>query len=575
MRNDSKALALGPIDARALWRRTALLAAVPVASGGLAWAVVYRQGLGLPIRGRANAFENLFLRHEPSGLGLLFTIAALLLFFAWRVGRSATSEGAPVGAAGGVLEKPGFALLIAACVLGGAWFGREHVLFGADLAMDEFASWFQARIFVEGRLSAPLPPPWAAFVPAVVPTFISFDVVSGTWASTYLPVFAFLRAAALAARAEGLLNPFFTALAIPLFWVVCRRLWPEERDCAWVGAILLATSPQVLVNAMTGYAMSVHLTANVLWLLLWLSPGRGPSLLLPVVGGLALGLHNPFPHALFVTPFLLASLRRWGIRRLAYNTVVYGLFSAGWWVWLRAFHPQATSSAGPLAIFSMPGPGQFLLQGMNLALVASWQSPVSVVLVAAALASRPRLEGPVRLAAIGFLLSFGFYMLFPLSQGHGWGYRYVHGALAGWILLAVAGYRVARDVLGRQATSRLVTGGTAAVLAVLLPIRLLQVRDFASPFAAGFQLMSSIRSEVVVVDEAAGWYAWDLIRNDPFLRSRPVVLSLRRLSTADRAKLARTVPRGVRFVGGTAMASVGLTTFPIPQAVPGSRPPVD
>ena len=425
--------------------------------------------------------------------------------------------------------------------------------------------------FRRGPPPIPLDPSWAGFAKSMTPIFIAVESGSGTWASTYLPVFAFLRAGAIELRAEDFLNPLLTAISIPLLWAICRRVWPGERDVAIVGTVLLATSPQVLVNGMTGYAMPAHLAANLAWLLLWLSRGRASAISLPVLGGLAMGLHNPFPHVLFVLPFLLASLRRWSRRRIAFTVVVYGAFALVWWLWLREFHPQATNSAGPLAVFSRPGTRQFLLQAMNVALVAAWQSPVSVLLVAVALSGRSRVDSAVRLAALGFLASFAFYLLFPASQGHGWGYRYVHGALGGWVLLGAAGYRVLRERLRSGAAFRLVRIGSLVVIGIVLPLRFLQVRSFTEPFATGLHLVSSIRADAVVVDTFAGWYACDLVRNDPFLRNRPVVLSAWSISAANRDRLVRGDMGRVFFVGERALSSAGLTTFPGIGAPRGDR----
>jgi hypothetical protein len=452
-------------------------------------------------------------------------------------------------------------LVVAVAVLVVALAGRRLVLFDFDLAMDEYASWFQARIFAEGRLRAPVDAAWSGLTQALTPIFIGAEERSSTWASTYLPVFASLRAGALVLGAEGALNPILTALSVLLVWKICRQVWPGEGDTAVAGIVLFAATPQVLVNAMTGYAMPAHLAANLFWIVLWLSPGRAAVLGLPILGGLAAGLHNPFPHALFVAPFLVASVRRWSVRRLVYTGAVYASFVLSWWLWLKAFHPQATDSAGPLAIFSLPGLSQVPLQAMNLALLATWQAPGAILLAAVALSARARMPAPVRLAAIGLLSSFAFYVLFPASQGHGWGYRYVHGALAGSMLLGVHGYRIVRDRCREGVARRVLVAGTLAALLVAIPVRFLQVREFAKPFAAAQESISRIPADAVVVDVFSAWYAWDLVRNDPFLRDRPVILNLWRLSPPQREQLVAGHGWRVFAVGEPFLASAGLTTF--------------
>lgn len=46
---------------------------------------------------------------------------------------------------------------------------------------------------------------------------------------------------------------------------------------------------------------------------------------------------------------------------------------------------------------------------------------------------------------------------------------------------------------------------------------------------------------VVIVNPLNGYYAWDLVQNDPFLRA-PVILLLSRGALADRAIMAKVFP---------------------------------
>jgi hypothetical protein len=51
---------------------------------------------------------------------------------------------------------------------------------------------------------------------------------------------------------------------------VARRLRPTRLDAAFISTLLVATSSQVLVTSMTSYAMTGHLTLNLIWLWLFL-----------------------------------------------------------------------------------------------------------------------------------------------------------------------------------------------------------------------------------------------------------------------------------------------------------------
>ena len=105
--------------------------------------------------GRNNVFEHLYERFEPSGLGLLVAVLALLLLL-WRQSSNAEAPSPREAPESGLAGRRGlFVLLVSAAVLLAAGLGRRYIFFDVDLAMDEFASWFQSRVFVEGRLRSP------------------------------------------------------------------------------------------------------------------------------------------------------------------------------------------------------------------------------------------------------------------------------------------------------------------------------------------------------------------------------------------------------------------------------------
>ena len=74
-----------------------------------------------------------------------------------------------------------------------------------------------------------------------------------------------------------------------------------------VAAVLLATSSQFLLTAMTPYSMTAHLALNLAWLWLFLRGGVVGHSLAIAVGALACGLHQLVFHPLFVAPFALLS----------------------------------------------------------------------------------------------------------------------------------------------------------------------------------------------------------------------------------------------------------------------------
>ena len=72
---------------------------------------------------------------------------------------------------------------------------------------------------------------------------------------------------------------------------------------------------------------------------------------------------------------------------------------------------------------------------------------------------------------------------------------------------------------------------------VLLPWRVYQVHAFVSPYAAAVEAIERSNADVVVVDVLDIWLGPDLIRNDPFLRNSPKVLSLYHLQESQLQEL--------------------------------------
>src|SRR5688572_33310947 len=91
----------------------------------------------------------------------------------------------------------------------------------------------------------------------------------------------------------------------------------------------------------TGYSMPAHLALNLLWVWLYQRGDARSWGVALVVGVLALGLHNPIPHALFVGPFLIRLVRERRWERLVPALVVYAAGSALWLAWLRMANPWA------------------------------------------------------------------------------------------------------------------------------------------------------------------------------------------------------------------------------------------
>src|SRR6185369_7896650 len=114
--------------------------------------------------------------------------------------------------------------------------------------------------------------------------------------------------------------------------------------------------PQLLVTAMTPYAMSAHLALNLAWLWLVLRGGKLGHGAAAGVAFLATGLHQIVFHPLFAAPFVLELwlARRWKPALL--HTCAYAAIGLFWTLFpalhFHAFGTQsvATAAAGGYGI---------------------------------------------------------------------------------------------------------------------------------------------------------------------------------------------------------------------------------
>jgi hypothetical protein len=421
--------------------------------------------------------------------------------------------------------------------------------------MDEFGSEFQASIFARGDVIAKIPLEWQPYEDALTPVFITLDPAGHTWVTSYWPVFALLLAPFKLLGLPGLLNPLLAGGSVALIAVVARQIFDRDADrtfaaaAPWLAALLLIASPQFLVMAMTSYAMSAHLFFNLLWLYLFLRGDRISLALVPWVGVLALGLHKPNVHAMFVLPFCLRVVRdrRWWTSLYFAVIYLFGLWLC--YLWMKVGQPQGavevTTASGAGAMFNWPSWRSVTPRLAYLSLFFAWQAVAVSVFAATAILYWRRLTSVQRDLALGALALFVFYFVGRGDQGHGWGYRYLHAVVGNVILLAVAGCGIWRELAGRKAATWLAGTAIAVGLIVELPVRCFQVEDFVRPFADSDRFLSAQGVDYELIDPQAAWYAHDLVRNDPFLRSRPVRLFATALTQPQVDELARKYRGGL------------------------------
>jgi hypothetical protein len=436
-----------------------------------------------------------------------------------------------------------------------ALIGSLLVYRGYALSMDEFMATFDARIFQHGQLAAPVAERWRPFVDALQPIFRLKVPGNQFWTSTYLPGSAAVRGIFSSLSVPEATNAAWIAIAVLSLFSVARRLWPDRPDAAVVAIIILATSSQVLITAMTPYAMTAHLALNLAWLALFLRKTYLADAAAGAVALLACGLHQVIFHPLFAAPFLLQLWlnREW--RRASYYTVAYlgfGLFWAAYWdiaLQVNGVSPEASANVGGgfliervrelLAAFNVGGIG---LMAKNLTRFVAWQNPVGVALAIFGVSSAVRSNETLRALVAGFVLTIAAMFILLPFQGHGWGYRYLHGLLGSVSLVAANGWTRLASVqpASDAAPSKALFGiASAFSLLLLLPWHAYQVTRWVAPYAEATRWINAAAADIVFVDARGLWYGNDLVRNDPFLLTSPKVLALGSLNEDQVAALCQ------------------------------------
>ncbi len=533
--------------------RLLLLGLAVISLAGVAFALWLRGvPAGIPDpRLWFNAFFVLFARNEPLGLGLvaLFSIASALIFFRKR------SLGA-VASFDRILNSRWFLPVLLVGVFLICAVGTQIVCHNYALTADENLADFQAKIFLHGTLQARVPDQWLPLLRNLKPTFVAYHPATQSWNSQYLPVFAAMRAIFQSVGLQALLNPLIAAVSVLALYGTARNIWPEKDENALIAAALLGSSSQVLIMAMTSYAMPAHLALNTVWLWLYSRPNERKFYLAPIVGIFAIGLHQPIVHALFATPFLvrLPLQRKW--RPTIVFALIYLVGCAIWFSWSRMF--QGEGGGGVASIFRLLNPRMAIIQPMNLLLIIGWASLATPLLATLGARRFFRLPPILQDAALSFLLTFGFYYFFYLDQAHGWGYRYVHGSLCCLILVAVAGWDQLVKCVGERTAKSFLGVGLAASLLIQLPLRSMEAESFIRPYARTAAVMHAVPADMVLFDPFDGWYSADLLRNDPYLEERPLV-AVRLGLNPEAVAVLRTAGK-LQVIDRPAMTRLGLHT---------------
>ena len=499
-----------------------------------------------------NVFYYLFARNDPAGLLVvaLFSTGAAL----WFRRSQPLVEGRPVE--NGILTG-WVCIAVVVVVFAIAAIGTQTVFHNYLVTADEYLADFQARIFLHGKFQAEVPSAWVSAERFLnLPFFVRYFPANHSWNSVYLPVYAAMRAVFQSVGLQSLLNPFLAALTVLALYGTARNIWPESKTNALVAIGLLVSSSQFLVMSMTSYSMPAHLALNAIWLWLYSRPDRGWFYLAPLFGVLAIGLHQPIVHALFALPFLLRLVlqRRW--RAVLIFAPIYLAGCALWFAWQARY--QVGGNAGIGSFFKILNPRMPIIQSMNLLLIIGWASLATPFLAVLGASQFFKVRPIIQDSILSCLLTFGFYFFFYLDQAHGWGYRYFHGAIVCFLIVAVAGFNRLSNLVGQHRATKFVLVAIAASLLIQFPLRCFEAERFVRPYARTAAAIHAIPKDIVAFDWREAWYSADLIRNDPFLEQRPIIVSIFQLTPAAVTALEKNGT--ARFITRDDLTRLGMFT---------------
>jgi hypothetical protein len=439
--------------------------------------------------------------------------------------------------------------------------GAQLVYGAHPLAMDEAAPYMQSKTFAAGELAGRFPPAlvdWLVY-PDFQSYFINVSHETGRVASSYWPGFAVLLTPFMLAGVPWLCNPVLGALSLYVIHRLTLAL-TASREAAGLAMLFSVASAAFVINAISFYSMTAHLLCNALFTLLLLNPTTARVFGAGVIGGLALTLHNPLPHVLFAAPWVLWLLARKDRARtipllFAGYLPLVALLGFGWYQQgLSIVHgpaQPAASAAGStveqaLALVArvVAWPNAPLIEArlIGLAKLWLWAAP-GLLLLAVVGFWRNRGNVGLRLLVTSAALTILGYLFIPADQGHGWGFRYFHSA---WFVLPVLAAAVLRPNSAMQSSSgfdkaRFVAGASIGGVLLMLPFYAAAVHSFIGDHLAQLPVARQGRPRVTIINPGVGYYAQDLVQNDPFLRD-PVIRMVTHGRKNDEAMMTRYFP---------------------------------
>ena len=411
--------------------------------------------------------------------------------------------------------------------------GSLVIYHNQPLSMDEYAPVFQSQAFASGRLTGQFP---VDLLNLLVPEgfqnfFLTTSKATGEVASKYWPSFALLLTPFTLLGIPWACNAVLSGVTLIVMNKLAKRLF-QNAEAAGLVMLLTIASPVFFADGISYYSMTAHLLANAIFALLVLQPTTGRLVAAGVVGSIALTLHNPLPHALFALPWLVwLAAQEKPVSKLAALCAGYlplsALLGLGWYWYtnhlVQNAAPVADSVGTVTGAFALPTSMVYYARLIGAAKVLLWSTPC-LVLLAIAGAWRSRVDSRLLTLTACGALTLIVYLFVPADQGHGWGYRYFHSAWLALPLLATA-FLYAPHSAEVQTDSSTATADvrTYVVACALLSLfaavglRASQMNEFMTDHLSQHPRYAGTEPQVVV-QSGAGFYAYDLVQNDPFLR---------------------------------------------------------
>ena len=444
-------------------------------------------------------------------------------------------------------------LSAAAFALGAVAIYRDY-----PLSMDEYAAVFQAKIFAAGHLSAQLPPSYIDWlvVRGFNGEFLIASRETGRTIEAYWPGFALLLAPFEFLHAQWLCNACLAGLALLLIHWITKEITQDQRAAGWALLFTLASGAFV-ADAISYYSLQAHLTANLLFVALLLRPNRYRALCAGLVGSLALILHNPLPHALFATPWLMAIVMNRNQRRYVLPLILGYL--PGIWIGLGWLLLKSSIGSGVYTLAGVDGllahgvftwPNLSVLNTRAASFVKMWVWAVPSLFVFAALGLvRHRENLQVRLLASSAVLTFVGYLFVTFDQGHGWGYRYFHSA---WGVISILAGCAMTERSGASHKVASFAGACAILsLVIIVPFQLNEIRQFIAQHVAQLPPPRRPGNNVYFVRPRGGFYVADMVQMDPYLRDADLFL-VSRGANPDAKMVLLNWPGAVKIGSGRA-----------------------